>query len=185
MSMKYYINSDNASVDNDEISPSKGDAVRRSRHTRTQPDRLIYDTMGGVAALPEHLTNTCLYLFDKAKCTSIFAREQCDDLRYKFIEWPKTILAAYYAKFQKLSYALDSGTVEDEMPIPLLIRASEKVDLAWAEAKVSGEFELFKKAAREEIASLEKKGLWVVVKRSSVKSNILPSTWALKRNNTG
>ena len=46
---------------------------------------------------------------------------------------------------------------------------------------MSGEFELFKKAACEEIASLEKKGSWVVAKRSSVKSNVLPSTWALKR----
>ena len=46
---------------------------------------------------------------------------------------------------------------------------------------MSGEFELFKKAAREEIASLENKGAWVVVKRSSVKSNVLPSTWVLKR----
>ena len=40
---------------------------------------------------------------------------------------------------------------------------------------------MFKKAAHEEISSLEKKGSWVVVKRSSVKSNILPSTWALKQ----
>ena len=40
---------------------------------------------------------------------------------------------------------------------------------------------MFKKAAREEIASMEKKGSWAVLKRSSVKSNILPSTWALKR----
>ena len=46
---------------------------------------------------------------------------------------------------------------------------------------MSGEFELFKVAAREEISSLEKKGSWVVVKRSSAKSNILSSTWALKR----
>ena len=90
-------------------------------------------------------------------------------------------MAAYYSKFQKLSYDLDSGTIEDEMPISLLMQASEKDDLTWAGARVSGEFELFKKAAREEIASLEKKGSWVVVKRSSVKSNILPSTWALKR----
>ena len=67
------------------------------------------------------------------------------------------------------------------MPISLLIRAREKDDLTWAEAMVSGEFELSKKAVREEIGSLEKKGSWVVVKRSSVKSNILPSTWALKR----
>ena len=67
------------------------------------------------------------------------------------------------------------------MPISLLIWTSEKDDLMWAEARVSGEFEVFKKAAREEIASLEKKGSWVVVKRSSVKSNILPSTWASKR----
>ena len=46
---------------------------------------------------------------------------------------------------------------------------------------MSGEFELFKKVAREEISSLEKKGSWVVMKRSSVKINILPSAWALKR----
>ena len=138
-----YTNSDNASVDNDEISLSEGDTVRRSRRTRTQPDRLTYDTMGGVAALPEHLTNTCLYLFDKAKCMGKFSRKQCEDLIHEFIEWPKTILAAYYAKFQKLSYDLDSGTIEDRMPISLLIRASEKDDLTWAEARVAGEFELF------------------------------------------
>ena len=63
----------------------------------------------------------------------------------------------------------------------MLIRASEKGDLMWLEARLSGEFELFKKVAHKEISSLEKKGSWVVVKRSSVKSNILPSTWALKR----
>ena len=108
----YTNNDNNASVD-DEVSTSEGDAVRRSRRTRTQPDRLTYETLGGVAALPEHLTNTCLYLFDKAKCTGKFAREQCEDLHYEFIERPKTILAAYYAKFQKLSYDLDSGTIED------------------------------------------------------------------------
>ncbi len=99
-----------------------------------------------------------MYLFDKAKCTGRYACEQYEDLKYEFIERPKTILAAYYAKFQKLRYNLDSGTIEDEMPISLLIRAREKDDLTWAEARVSGEFELFKKAAREEIASLEKKG---------------------------
>ena len=43
-------------------------------------------------------------------------------------------------------------------------------------------FELLKKAAHEEISSLEKKGSWAVVKRSSAKSNILPSNcWALKQ----
>ena len=67
------------------------------------------------------------------------------------------------------------------MRISLLIRASEKDGLTWAEARVSGEFELFKKVTHEEISSLEKKGLWVAVKRSNVKSNILPSVWVLKR----
>ena len=114
--------------------------------------------MGEVAALPEHMTNTCLYLFDKARCMGKYTREQCEDLRYDFIERAKTILAAYYAKFQKLSYDLDSGAIEDEMPILLLIMASEKDDLTWAEARVSGLFELFKKAAHKEIASLEEKG---------------------------
>ena len=99
-------------------------------------------------------------------------------MQYEFIERPKTTLAASYAKFQKLSQDLDSGTIEDEIPISLLIQASKKDDMTWAEARVSGEFNLFKAAAREEISSLEKKESWVVVKRSSVKSNILPSTWA-------
>ena len=53
--------------------------------------------------------------------------------------------------------------------------------MMWAKSRLSEKFELFKAAAREEIFSLEKKGSWVVVKRSSAKSNILPSTWALKR----
>ena len=65
-----------------------------------------------------------------------YAWEQCEDLQYEFIEWPKTILAAYYAKFQKLSYDLDSGTIEDEIPISLLVRASEKDDTTWTEARV-------------------------------------------------
>ena len=90
-------------------------------------------------------------------------------------------MAAYYVKFQKSSYDLDSGTIEHEIPISLLIQASEKDDLTWAEVRVSGKFELFKSVAGEEISSLEKKGSWFVAKRSSVKSNILPSTWALKR----
>ena len=114
----------------------------RSRHTRKQPDHLSYSKTGGVAELPEHLANTCLYLFDKAKCTGKNAREQCEDLRYEFIARPKTILAAYYAKLQKLSYNLDSGTIEDEMSMSLLIQASEKDDLTWAKARLSGEFEL-------------------------------------------
>ena len=88
--------------------------------------------MGGVAELPEHLANTCLHLFDKTKCTGKYAREQCEDLQDEFIERPTTMLAAYYAKFQKLSYDLDSGTIEDEMPISLLIQASKKDDLTWA-----------------------------------------------------
>ena len=96
--------------------------------------------MGEVAALPEHLADTCLYLFDKAKCTSKYAWKQCEDLRYEFIERPKTILAAYYAKFQKLSSDLDSGTIEDEIPISLLIWASGKDDMTSEEARVSGKF---------------------------------------------
>ena len=79
-----------------------------SRCTWKQPDCLSYSNMGGVAELPDHLANTCLYLFNKAKCTCKYAREQCEDLWYEFIERPKTILAAYYTKFQKLSYDLDS-----------------------------------------------------------------------------
>ena len=69
-----YTNDDNASVD-DEVSPSEGDTVRRSRRTRTQPDRLTYNALGGVAALPDHLTNTSLYLFYKARCTGRYTCE--------------------------------------------------------------------------------------------------------------
>ena len=94
-----YTHSDNASVDNNDVFPSEGDDVHCSRRTRKQPDRLSYRKMGGVAELLEHLANTCLYLFDKAKCMGKYAREQCEDLEYAFIERPKTILAAYYAKF--------------------------------------------------------------------------------------
>ena len=103
-----------------------------------------------------------MYLFDKAKYMGKYACKQCEDLRYEFIERSKTVLAAYYAKFQKLSYDLDSEKIEDEMPISLLIRASEKDDLTWAKARVSGEFELFKKAVREELRARKRKdhGLW-------------------------
>ena len=155
-----YTNNDNARVDNDndDVSLSEEDNVHCSRRTRKQPDRLSYSKRGEVAELLERLANMYLYLFDKAKCMEIYVHKQCEDLRYEFIEQPKTILAAYYAKFQKLSYDLDLGTIEDEMPISLLIRASEKDDLTWAKARGSGEFELFKKAAREEIVILEKKG---------------------------
>ena len=120
-------------------------------------------------------------LYDKAKCTCKYARGQCEDLQHEIIEQPKTIVAAYYAKFQKLSYDLDSGTIEDKIPISLLIRASKKDDMIWTEAGAFGQFELFKAAAHEEISSLEKKGSWDVVKKSSVKGNTLPSTWALMR----
>ena len=109
-----YTNSDNASVDNNGVSPSEGDNMHCSRRTRKQPT---------------------------AYRTSRWAEwRNCEDLRYAFIERPKTILAAYYANFQKLSYDLDS--------------ASEKDDLTWAEERVSGKFELFKKAARKETASI-------------------------------
>ena len=65
-----YTNNDNASVD-DEVSPSEGDAVRRSRRTRTQPDCLTFDTLGRVVALSEHLTNTCLLLLLLFKVNTI------------------------------------------------------------------------------------------------------------------
>ena len=70
-----YTNSGDASVDNDGVSPSDGDNVRCNRRNRTQPDRLSYSKMGGAAAFPEHLADTCLYLFDKAKCTCKYARD--------------------------------------------------------------------------------------------------------------
>ena len=49
----------------------------------------------------------------------------------------KTILAAYYAKFEKLSYGLDSDIIGDEIPVSLLIGASGKDNLVWNEARVS------------------------------------------------
>ena len=104
------------------------------------------------------------------------------NLLYEFLSTPSTILAAFYKRFQSLNFDLSLDTIEDELPISLMVRAQEKGDLTWAEARVSHEYGRFREAALKEIQSLEEKDSWEVVKRSSVKSkNILPSTWALKR----
>ena len=103
-------------------------------------------------------------------------------MAYSFIAQPRTILAAFYQKFQALNYDSSSDTIEDELPYALMVQASEKDDLTWSEARMSNEYGKFRTAALTEIQSLEDKKSWEVVKRSSVKGkNILPSTWALKR----
>ena len=64
--------------------------------------------MGGVAA-------ECLQLAELAANWSVqYAREQCLGLSYEVIEQPKTILAAFYAKFQRLNFDNESNTIEDE-----------------------------------------------------------------------
>ena len=81
-----------------------------------------------------------------------------------------------------MNFDSSSDTIEDELLISLMVRAQEKDDLTWAEARVSHEYGRFREVALKEIQSLEEKDSWEVVKRSSVKSkNILSSTWALKR----
>jgi len=62
-------------------------------------------------------------------------------LRYELIEKPKTILAAYYAKFQRLNFDNDSNTIEDESPLSLMIRANEKDNFTWAEACATNEYD--------------------------------------------
>ena len=119
--------------------------VRRSSRSRRAPDRLSYEKLGGVAA-------ECLQLAELAVGWSVqLAREQCIGLKYELIEKPKTVLAAYYAKFQRLSYDNDSETIEDETPLSLMIRANEKDNLTWAEARVTNEYDLFRAAAVEKI----------------------------------
>ena len=97
------------------------------------------------------------------------AREQCYGLTYVLIERLKTVLAAFYAKFQQLNFDNDRNTIEDELPLSLTIRANEKDDLTWAEARVTNEYDLFRAAALEEIKSLSNKQSWKIVKRSLVK----------------
>ena len=97
------------------------------------------------------------------------AREQCYGLTYVLIERPKTVLAAFYAKFRRLNFDNDRNTIEDELPLSLTIRVNEKDDLTWAEARVTNEYDLFRAAALEEIKSLSNKQSWKIVKRSLVK----------------
>jgi len=163
--------------DKERVDESEGGVeVRRSSRSRTAPDRLSYEKLGGIAA-------ECLQLAELAVRWSVqLAQEQCLGLRYEVIEKPKTILAAYYAKFQRLNYDNYSNTIKDESPLSLMIRANEKDNLTWAEAQVTNEYDLFRAAALEEIQSLSDKKSWKIMKRPLVKGNILPSTWALKRN---
>ena len=143
-----------------------GDGVRISRRQRKSPDRLSYSRFGGMAGQWD---------FKKAHANLC-------NLNYEFLSSPTTILAAFYQRFQRLNFDSSTDTIEDELPISLMVRAQEKDDLTWAEARVSHEYERFREAALSEIESLEEKGSWEVVSRSSVKGkHILPSTWALKR----
>ena len=104
------------------------------------------------------------------------------NLSYEFLSTPSTKLVAFYQRFQRLNFDSSSNTMKEELPISLMVRAQEKDDLTWAEARVSHEYGRFREAALKEIQSLEGKDSWEVVKRSSMKpKNILPSTWALKR----
>ena len=45
------------------------------------------------------------------------------DLVYLFITNPTTMLMALYSKFQYLNYDLVADTIEDELPISLMVRA--------------------------------------------------------------
>ena len=141
-------------VAGDGASDGEADAPRRSSRQRSVPDRLTYQQLGGVAC----------------------------HLAYAFVSKPSTILAAFYQRFQALNYDASSDTIEDEPPFALMVQASEKDDLTWSEARISREYHKFRDAALKEVQSLESKGSWEVVKRSSVQGkNVLPSTWALKR----
>ena len=104
------------------------------------------------------------------------------DLVYSFITNPTTVLAAFYSKFQHLNYDSVANTVDDELPISLMVRATEKDDLTWFEAQKSNKYNQFRNAALNEIKNLEDKGSWEVEKRSEASGkNILPLTWAFKR----
>ena len=53
------------------------------------------------------------------------------DMVYSFIANPTTVLLVYYSKFQYLNYDSVSEIIEDELPISLMVRATEKDDLTW------------------------------------------------------
>jgi len=121
---------------------------------RTQPDCLTYQQLGGIAC----------------------------HLAYSFIAHPKTILAAFYQRFQALKFDSTADKIEDKLLYLLILQASEKDDLTWSEVRMSNEYGKFREAALKEIKSLGGKESWVVVKQSGIKGkNILPSKWALKR----
>ena len=65
------------------------------------------------------------------------------NLSYEFLSTPSTILAAFYQKFQRLNFDSSSNTIEDELPISLMVRAQEKDDLTWVEGRVSHEYGRF------------------------------------------
>jgi len=101
----------------DRDSDSVGSVVglRRSSRSRTRPDCLTYQQLGGIAC----------------------------HLAYSFIAQPKTILAVFYQKFQALNFDSSSDTIEDELPYSLMVQASEKDDLTWSEARMSNEYGKF------------------------------------------
>ena len=138
--------------DGDDDSDGKNDGVRRSQRQRRSPNRLTYNRFGGLAGEWD---------FRKAHA------DLCN-LTYEFLSTPSTILAAFYQRFQRLNFDSSTDTIEDELPISLMVQAQEKDDLTWAEARVSHEYERFREAALNEIESLEEKGSWEIVKRSSV-----------------
>ena len=68
------------------------------------------------------------------------------------------MLAAYYSKFQYLIYDSIADTIDDVLPISLMIRATEKDDLTCFEARKSPKYDLFRNAVLDEISNLEDKG---------------------------
>ena len=68
------------------------------------------------------------------------------NLTYEFLSTPSTILAAFYQRYQHLNFDSSTDTIEDELPIALMVQAQEKDDLTWPEARVSHEYGRFREA---------------------------------------
>ena len=147
--------------DGDDDGDGHGDGNQRSQRQRRSPNQLTYNCFGGLAGL---------WYFRKAHA-------DLGNLLYEFLSTPSTILAAFYKRFQSLNFDSSLDTIEDDLPISLMVRALEKDDLTWAEARVSHEYGRFREAVLKEMQSLEEKDSREVVKRSSMKSkNSLPPT---------
>jgi hypothetical protein len=142
----------------DEV-PSPAAASARPTRTRSVPDRLTYDRLGGFSAeMTTYMVNCC---------SAISALPELN------------AQVAAYRDFLRL----DPDTGEMDPSVEARAYAASKSDpdtMRYHEAMMSPDSDGFQDAMRVEIQALERIGTWNIVNRDPTQ-NVLPGTWAFKR----